>query len=156
MAFETDEKGNRLHSYRELCSLLKAKGYYQRNGKDGKLGTEISEAMLKADKENAGLMKSLTWLPDLAFRIPIAMATISLIPWLLKNLFHIEKKKPAQPQPIENKQPVIENNKAEKLQPAFKGNTPSQVPSSSSVPKASPASVLLTPSTASASSRPRP
>ena len=96
---------------------------YQRNGKDGKLGTEISDDMLRADKENAGLMKSLTWLPDLAFRVPIAMTTVALIPWLLKNLFHIEKNKPAQnvkPQ----EQPVVENkieNAVEEVKPAFKG-----------------------------------
>ena len=100
---------------------------YQRNGKDGGLGTEISDAMLKADKDNAGLLKSLTWAPDLVFRIPIATVTISLIPWLLKNLFHIEKKKPVQSQPVENKQPVIENNTAKNLQPAFKGSSTSQV-----------------------------
>ena len=100
---------------------------YQRNGKNGGLGTEISDDMLKADKENAGLIKSLTWAPDLVFRIPIATVTISLIPWLLKNLFHIEKKKPAQAQPVENKQPVVENQKDEKLQPAFKGSVASQV-----------------------------
>ena len=67
---------------------------YQRNGKNGKLGTAISDEMLRADKESAGLIKSLTWLPDLVFRIPIALTTVSLIPWILKNLFHVEKKKP--------------------------------------------------------------
>ena len=86
---------------------------YQRNGKNGGLGTEISDEMLKADKENAGLIKSLTWAPDLVFRIPIATVTISLIPWLLKNLFHIEKKKPAQTQQVENKQPQVQENKVE-------------------------------------------
>ena len=98
---------------------------YQRNGKDGKLGTEISDEMLKADKENAGLMKSLTWIPDLVFRIPIAMTTVALIPWLLKNLFHIEKNKPAQNVKPQEQQAPVENKASEKVEeakPAFKGN----------------------------------
>ena len=98
---------------------------YQRNGKNGKLGTEISDDMLRADKENAGLMKSLTWLPDLAFRVPIAMTTVALIPWLLKNLFHIEKnKKPQDVKPQEQQVVPAENktvSNVEEVKPAFKG-----------------------------------
>ncbi len=79
---------------------------YQRNGKNGKIGSVISDEMLKADKESAGLIKSLTWLPDLVFRIPIALTTVSLIPWILKNCFNVEKKKPQVPvqllQPVAN------------------------------------------------------
>lgn len=94
---------------------------YQRNGVDGNVGTEISDDMLKAAKESEGLIKSLTWLPDLVFRIPIAMTTISLIPWLLKTLFHVEKNKSGQQQeikPIEVKD-VKEEDTAGSV--AFKG-----------------------------------
>ena len=66
---------------------------YQRNGVNGGLGTEISDEMLKAEKESAGLIKSLTWAPDLLFRIPIALTTVSLIPWVLKTMFGVEKHK---------------------------------------------------------------
>ena len=95
---------------------------YQRNGINGGRGTEISDEMLRAEKESAGLIKSLTWFPDLVFRIPIAMTTISLIPWLLKTLFHVEKKKPVQQ---EVKQNELNNTKNEKVatdkQVSFKG-----------------------------------
>ena len=72
---------------------------YQRNGKEiensiyNELGTAITDAMLKAENDSAGLIKSLTWLPDLIFRVPIAMTTVALIPWILKTVFHIEKQK---------------------------------------------------------------
>ena len=67
---------------------------YQKNGEEnGSLGTEINDEMLKAESRNEGHMKLLTWLPDLAFRIPIAATTIALIPIILKNVFGVEKGK---------------------------------------------------------------
>lgn len=63
---------------------------YQTNGIDGKLGTEIDNKMVEAEARNEAHIKLLTWLPDLAFRIPIAATTIALIPVILKML-HIEK-----------------------------------------------------------------
>jgi len=67
---------------------------YQQNGVDGKLGSEITNQMVEAEANNAVLMKCLTWLPDLSFRVPVAVGTIALIPWVLKNVFHLEKVKP--------------------------------------------------------------
>lgn len=64
---------------------------YQKNGQMGRLGTEITSDMVKAERTNEGHFKLLTWLPDLAFRIPIAVTTIALIPWVLKNIFHVQK-----------------------------------------------------------------
>ncbi len=65
---------------------------YQNNAsKEDALGTKIDNAMVEAGLANEGQMKLLTWLPDLAFRIPIAVTTIALIPWSLKNIFHIDK-----------------------------------------------------------------
>ncbi len=66
---------------------------YQKNGVDGKLGTDIDDAMVEAEERNEGHKKLLTWLPDLAFRIPIAATTIALIPVILKRVFHVEKSK---------------------------------------------------------------
>lgn len=99
---------------------------YQRNGENGKLGSEITDDMLKADKESAGLIKSLTWLPDLIFRVPIAMTTVAMIPWILKTVFGVEKQK-SQPKVEENKQQEILLNKPEVKAEAvtFKGNQPS-------------------------------
>ena len=67
---------------------------YQQNGIDGKLGSPITNEMVEAEANNVGLIKCLTWLPDIAFRIPVATGTIALIPWVLKNIFHISKVKP--------------------------------------------------------------
>ena len=99
---------------------------YQNNGVKGQLGTEITDEMLRAEKSNEALIKALTWLPDLSFRVPIAVSTIAMIPWILKNVFGIEKKKPApvvekQVQENLNKQNV-DNNTAEKV--SFKGKAP--------------------------------
>ena len=70
---------------------------YQNNGEAGMLGTEITDEMLRAEKSNEALIKALTWLPDLSFRVPIAVSTIAMIPWILKSVFGIEKKKPVKP-----------------------------------------------------------
>ena len=64
---------------------------YQENGINGKLGTEIENDMVIADAANDGLFKTLTWGPDLLFRVPVAALTVALIPWALKNIFHVEK-----------------------------------------------------------------
>ena len=93
---------------------------YQRNGENGALGTEISDEMLKADKESAGLLKSLTWAPDLVFRIPIALTTVSLIPWVLKTMFGVEKNK--QQQVVNNTAPVVD--KTATVAPSFKASAP--------------------------------
>ena len=47
--------------------------------------------MAEADAANDGLFKTLTWAPDLLFRVPVAALTVALIPWSLKNLFNIQK-----------------------------------------------------------------
>ncbi|MGN1153643.1 MAG: hypothetical protein ACI4S3_06410, partial [Candidatus Gastranaerophilaceae bacterium] len=67
---------------------------HQANGKNGALGTKITNEMVEAEANNMGLIKCLTWLPDITFRVPIAVGTIALIPWVLKNVFHLEKVKP--------------------------------------------------------------
>ena len=83
---------------------------YQKNIKDydaakvpDKLGTEITQNMLDADASNTILYKLLIWLPDIVTRPAVATATIALIPAILKNVFHLEKKKkPEQTQNIQN------------------------------------------------------
>ena len=102
---------------------------YQTNGINGGLGTEITDEMLTAEKSNEALIKALTWLPDLSFRVPIAVSTIALIPWVLKNVFGIEKKKPAKaPEQVQAQQTQLQNNKvAEKnnsKEVSFKGKVP--------------------------------
>ncbi len=81
---------------------------YQNNGVNDKLGTKISDEMLESDAKNEVLFKFLTYFPDLAFRIPIAMTTVALIPWMLKNFLGLEKKKAPEQQP---QKVLAENNK---------------------------------------------
>ena len=96
---------------------------FQRNGVNGNKGTEITDEMLKADKESTALIRGLTWIPDLVFRIPIAMTTVAMIPWILKTVFGIEKQKP-QPKVEEAKVQDIALNQPEAKPEAiaFKGN----------------------------------
>lgn len=81
-----------------------------KNGEDGKLGTEITKDMVKSAADNAVMLKCLTWLPDITFRVPVAVGTIALIPWVLKNIFHLEKAKPN----LEKKEDVIKEDVAKK------------------------------------------
>lgn len=88
---------------------------YQKNIKDydaakvpDKLGTEITQNMLDADASNTILYKLLIWLPDIVTRPAVATATIALIPAILKNVFHLEKKK--KPEQIQNIQNNIQLN----------------------------------------------
>jgi len=74
---------------------------YQQNGKDGKLGTAITQNMLDADKVTDFKNKLLTWLPDLLTRPIVATSTIALLPWILKNVFGLEKNKPSEPKPVQ-------------------------------------------------------
>ncbi len=107
---------------------------YQRNGIEDGLGTEITDEMLKAEARNDVHTKLLTWGPDLAFRIPIAISTVALIPWILKGAFNLEKapKKEAveaDKPPVEqvedvefedvSTEPIAEDNKESAV--AFKG-----------------------------------
>ena len=83
---------------------------YQNNGVNDKLGTEITDKMLEQDANNEVLFKFLTYFPDLAFRVPIAMTTVALIPWILKNCLGIEKKKVVEQKP-EVQKTLNENSK---------------------------------------------
>ena len=96
---------------------------YQNNGKNGALGSPVTTVMAETDAANDGLFKLLTWGPDLLFRIPVAATTIALIPWMLKNVFGIEKssakQKTAQTKLNSEVNSAIENKKV--AQPSFKG-----------------------------------
>lgn len=106
----------------EKEGIHKIRGF-QRNGENGGRGTKITDDMIKADNESAALIRGLTWIPDLIFRIPIAMTTVAMIPWILKSVFGIEKQKP-QPKVADTKPQVVELNKPEIKSEAvaFKGN----------------------------------
>ena len=96
---------------------------YQNNGVDDKLGTEITDQMHEQEANNEVLFKFLTYFPDLAFRVPIAMTTVALIPWILKNCLGIEKKS-APTQTAETQKTSVENNNNENKEVgnvAFKG-----------------------------------
>lgn len=97
---------------------------YQDNGVNGKLGTPIDNKMVEADACNEGQMKVIEWLPDLAFRIPIAATTIAMIPWVLKKVFHLEKHKKSDAVQAQAAKPADETAQVkpeEKTQVAFKG-----------------------------------
>ncbi len=80
------------------------------------LGTVITKDYLSADKLVDTKKKLLTWLPDIVTRPIVAAGTIALIPFVLKNVFGLEKKSKKA-----NKQeaPVVENVKP---QTAVKNN----------------------------------
>ncbi len=66
---------------------------YFNNGVNGTLGTAIDAETADAAHTNESIMRLLTWGPDIVTRIPVAAATIALIPWALKNVFGLEKHK---------------------------------------------------------------
>ena len=93
-----------------------------------KLGSPIKQEYLDLDKVNDISNKAFGWLPDILTRIPVAVGTIFLIPFVLKNAFHLEKTKKhdapeAKPQNVENAKPEevkVEQNKNQNTV-AFKG-----------------------------------
>lgn len=92
---------------------------YQSNASvEGGLGTPITTDMVNADAINEGQMKFVTWLPDLIARVPVATATIWLIPKILKNVFGIEKVK--QNKNTKNNDVQKLNNNVENKKVAFK------------------------------------
>ena len=66
---------------------------YQKNGPDHSKGTPIEEDMVKAAGENEVHNKFGQWLPDIIIAYPRATATIALLPFILKKVFHLEKTK---------------------------------------------------------------
>lgn len=67
---------------------------YQNNAIDDlDLGTEIKKDMVEADWANAIQDKIGGWLPDTVVAYPRAAATIAVLPFILKNIFHLEKSK---------------------------------------------------------------
>jgi len=83
--------GRRKYRAKDVC--------YQKNGPDHGKGTPITKAMFEADGVNEVHNKFGQWLPDIVIAYPRAMATIAILPYILKNVFHLEKpsKKPAEP-----------------------------------------------------------
>lgn len=61
-----------------------------------KLGTEIIQEYLNADAANDIKSKLFAWMPDIVTRPFMASATIAIIPWIMKNVFHMEKSKKAE------------------------------------------------------------
>ena len=93
-----------------------------------KLGSPVEQEYLDLGKVNDISNKAFGWLPDILTRIPVAAGTIYLIPFVLKNVFHLEKTKKhdapeAKPQNVENAKPEevkVEQNKNQNTV-AFKG-----------------------------------
>ena len=75
---------------------------YLNNSKDGvhDLGTAVERDMVEADWANTLQDKIGGWLPEVITAYPRAAATIAILPFLLKHVFHIEKTKKPKP-PIE-------------------------------------------------------
>ena len=96
----TETHGKKLTKY---CAYQKNIDDYDAAKVPEKLGTEITQNMLDEDASNTILYKLLIWLPDIVTRPVVATATIALIPAVLKNVFHLEKKKkPEQPETVQN------------------------------------------------------
>ena len=65
---------------------------YQQNGPNHTKGTPIEKDMAIAAGQTEVQNKIGGWLPDIVIAYPRAAATIALIPFILKNVFHLEKK----------------------------------------------------------------
>ena len=63
------------------------------DGKLVKAGSKITQDCVDADAINAVEDRVLGWIPDIITRPIVAGGTIAVIPWTLKNVFHIEKSK---------------------------------------------------------------
>lgn len=72
---------------------------YQKNGTNGKLGSPISKESLDASLSNAVQDKLGGWLGDIIIAYPRATATIAIIPFVLKKVFHLEKHKKTEEPP---------------------------------------------------------
>ena len=128
-AFETANFQPRISGKRQTDPIEKIEKFvkYQKNGVEDKLGTEINTDMLAAANTNEGHIKFLTWLPDLALRVPIAVSTIALIPLVLKHVFHLEKSSAKKAKAEMNKTKDLTAPAPAKPQanaPAFKGHKP--------------------------------
>lgn len=77
--------------------LVKKDVCYLKNGKDHGRGTPVSREMVIANGENEVHNKLGQWLPDIVIAYPRAVATIALLPYVLKNVFHLEKSKKPEP-----------------------------------------------------------
>ena len=132
--------------------VVKYKSYQSNNGitdtsrVPDKLGSEINQEYLNADYVNDVKNKMLGWMPDIVTRPLVASTTIVLLPWILKNVFHLEKnKKPAEKVEQQVLNNSVETVKAEKTveakvvktkevetqtsttsAPAFKGGKPNK------------------------------
>ncbi|MBE7710984.1 MAG: hypothetical protein E7Z92_02460 [Cyanobacteria bacterium SIG31] len=90
------ESGTGKTKYTALQSNVE---YQTRVGVPEKIGSEIEQASLDADKVSDIQNKWVVWLPDIISRPLVATATIALLPKILKNVFHLEKPKKHQATP---------------------------------------------------------
>lgn len=90
-----------------------------------KLGSAIEQECLNKDKVNVISNKTFGWLPDILTRIPVAAGTIYLIPFVLKNVFHLEKSKKHDDKQKDIVKPEINNKpqptETKSAQVSFKG-----------------------------------
>jgi len=126
-------------------TVFKTKGgKYQLDAQGNKIGcvvqkdktpiTEELERSLNKENNTEQLMK---WAPDILLAVPRSMLTVMCIPWIMKNVFNMEKKpKDAKPQtnvaasqakPVNNQSPASKMaaafNKNKSSAPSFKGGT---------------------------------
>lgn len=99
-AFDTANYFPRTNGQKILIGKEEKLATFQKNVNGDELGSLITAEMLQAEKNNEALIKSLTWFPDLSFRVPIAVSTIALIPWILKNVFGMEKRSKKAPEQL--------------------------------------------------------
>ena len=64
---------------------------YQKNGANYGKGTPITADMVEAAGVNEVLTKLGQWVPDIGIAYPRAAITIAVLPYILKNVFHLEK-----------------------------------------------------------------
>lgn len=116
--FALDEAGNKIgcavqkpEDAKELDAILK--------GKKKANVRPITEEMETGIQKEQNIKSIINWIPDILLAPPRALLTIKLIPWLLKNVFGLEKRKKG-PKPCEQQpQNNIQNQTKKVKSPTF-------------------------------------
>ncbi len=92
-------------TYKDSTGKIKDICYQKNNSDEAQFtpGTEITPEMVFSADINTVADKLGGWLPDLVVSYPRATATIAIIPFVLKEIFGIEKSKKPEPKTVEGK-----------------------------------------------------
>ena len=113
--------GRRPGDEKKYASYLDNIENYKLGDVPDELGTVVTKQYLEADKLVDTKKKLATWFPDIITRPIVAAGTIALIPFVLKNVFGLEKKSKKANQQQVKETAVQQNVQGQKDNVAFKG-----------------------------------